>query len=127
MNFITKKRAFSMTRLLSALTVGLLLLLPVSAYAAAPGITGTSFDLTAKPSFITQPDGSMVYSWGYGCNTAPAGFNPPAAKMPGATCPSMQVPGPTLIVTEGQTVSVTLHNALPAAAGTLRFCFRDFK
>ena len=127
MNFMTKKRFFSMTRLLPALTVGLLLLLTVSAYAAAPGITGPSFDLTAHASFITQPDGAMVYSWGYGCNTAPAGFNPPAAKMPGATCPTMQVPGPTLVVTEGQTVSVTLHNALPAAAGNTSILFPGFQ
>jgi len=60
MNFITKERVLSMTRLLPALTTGLLLLLTVSAYAAAPGITGPSFDLTARPSFITQPDGSPL-------------------------------------------------------------------
>jgi FtsP/CotA-like multicopper oxidase with cupredoxin domain len=40
----------------------------------------------------------------YGCNGAPSGFAP--AAISNASCPSMQVPGPTLIVTEGQTVTV---------------------
>jgi len=58
----------------------------------------------------------MIYSWGYGC-AAPSTptFNPPASKMPGAKCPLMQVPGPTLNVTEGKRLSSTQNN-LPAAA-----------
>ena len=36
-------------------------------------------------------------------------------RCPTPVCPTMQVPGPTLIVTEGQTVTVTLTNNLPAA------------
>jgi len=28
--------------------------------------------LDAAAAHITQPDGSTVYSWGYGCQTAPA-------------------------------------------------------
>ncbi len=38
----------------------------------------------------------------------------------------MQVPGPTLIVTEGQTVSVTLTNGLPTAAGNTSILFPGF-
>src|SRR4051795_13709733 len=79
-----------------------------AAYAAAPGITGPTFNLTAQPAYITQPDGASIYSWGYGCTSAPSGFNPPAAKMPNANCPTMQIPGPTLIVTEGQAVTINL-------------------
>src|ERR1700741_3390 len=111
------------TQIILALMMIVAPLLAPSAQAAAPGITGPTFNLTARASFISQPDGQMVYSWGYGCNNAPAGFNPPAAKMPGANCPTMQVPGPTLIVTEGDTVTVTLTNTLPAAAGNTSILF----
>jgi FtsP/CotA-like multicopper oxidase with cupredoxin domain len=38
----------------------------------------------------------------------------------------MQVPGPTLVVTEGQTVSVTLTNQLPTAAGNTSILFPGF-
>lgn len=93
--------------------------------AASPGITGPSFDLDAAPAYITQPDGQSVYSWGYGCNTAPTGFAPAAIK--GASCGTMQIPGPTLIVTEGDTVSVTLHNNLPASAGNTSILFPGFQ
>src|SRR6202790_782411 len=99
------KKPILVARLLLALTVALLL--TATAYAAAPGITGPTFNLTAQTAYLNQPDGGMVYSWGYGCNSAPSGFNPSATLMPGSNCPSMQVPGPTLIVTEGNTVVVT--------------------
>ncbi len=96
----------------------------ITAHAAAPGITGTSFDLSASPNYITQPDGASIYSWGYGCNSAPAGFAP--GNIPGANCPLMQIPGPTLIVHEGDTVTVTLHNNLPEAAGNTSILFPGF-
>jgi FtsP/CotA-like multicopper oxidase with cupredoxin domain len=118
------KRAITMTRLLPVLTITLALLLTATAFAAAPGITGPSFALTAGPASITQPDGAMVYSWGYGCTSAPSGFAPSA--IAGATCPVMQVPGPTLIVTEGQAVTVTLTNALPPSAGNTSILFPGF-
>jgi FtsP/CotA-like multicopper oxidase with cupredoxin domain len=95
------------------------------AHAAAPGITGPSFDLVAAPGFISQPDGASIYSWGYGCNSAPSGFAPSAIS---GTCTSgqMQLPGPTLIVTEGDTVTVKLTNKLPAAAGNTSILFPGF-
>jgi FtsP/CotA-like multicopper oxidase with cupredoxin domain len=100
-----------------------------AAHAAAPGITGGSagtatFDLVASAGNISQPDGAAIYSWGYGCNTAPAGFAP--AGITG-TCGAMQLPGPTLIVHKGDAVTVVLHNALPAAAGNTSILFPGFK
>lgn len=94
------------------------------AFAAVPGVTGPAFDLTAEPAHITQPDGQSIYSWGYGCRVAPSGFLP--SKIPSPSCGSMQVPGPTLIVTEGQTVTVTLTNNLPPAAGNTSILFPGF-
>ena len=38
------------------------LLVTTAANAAAPGITGSSFSLTAAENYISQPDGTMVYS-----------------------------------------------------------------
>ena len=114
------KKALLKTQLLLALMVAVASL-TATAHAAAPGITGPTFNLTAQTAFLNQPDGSTVYSWGYGCNGAPSGFAP--AAITGATCPTMQIPGPTLIVTEGQSVTVTLQNGLPTAAGNTSILF----
>jgi FtsP/CotA-like multicopper oxidase with cupredoxin domain len=132
MRAMTMKKATSTNRLPPLVMMASALLLTAAAQAAAPGITGgggttASFNLTAQPAYITQPDGQAVYSWGYGCSSAPSGFAPPASLMPGATCPTMQIPGPTLIVTEGQTVRVTLTNSLPAAAGNTSILFPGFR
>jgi FtsP/CotA-like multicopper oxidase with cupredoxin domain len=118
-------KAISKTRLFLAAMAAVALLIPATAHAAAPGITGPAFNLTAQPAYITQPDGSMVYSWGYGCNGAPTAYAP-AAISSGTFCNSMQVPGPTLIVTEGQTVAVTLTNGLPTSAGNTSILFPGF-
>src|SRR5579864_2758424 len=96
------------TQVILALTMAVALLVAPSANAATPGITGPTFNLTAQDAYISQPDGEMVYSWGYGCNGTPSGFAPSAIS--GAFCNTMQIPGPTLIVTEGATVNVTLTN-----------------
>src|SRR5579883_1418903 len=122
------KQAIGTTRRLLASLFALALLLTAAAQAATPGITGPSFDLRAEAAFISQPDGAMVYSWGYGCNTAPAGFapRPNGVDLPNANCPTMQIPGPTLIVTQGQTVTVKLTNNLPAAAGNTSILFPGF-
>jgi FtsP/CotA-like multicopper oxidase with cupredoxin domain len=115
-------KSISIVRLLLAPMPAMFL--AAAAQAAAPGITGPTFNLTAQPAYLNQPDGNQVYSWGYGCNGTPAGFAP--AAISGATCPSMQVPGPTLIVTEGTTVTVNLVNGLPAAAGNTSILFPGF-
>ena len=119
----TMQKANAMNRLLAQVTMSASLLLAASAQAAAPGITGPTFNLTAQTAFLNQPDGNSVYSWGYGCQAAPSGFAP---TMPNQSCPTMQVPGPTLIVTEGQKVTVNLANGLPTAAGNTSILFPDF-
>jgi len=124
MRAMNMKSTISKTHMLFGLTLAIALLFTASAYAAAPGITGPTFNLTAQPAFLTQPDGQSIYSWGYGCTSAPTAFAPAIA---GAICPTMQVPGPTLIVTEGQTVKVTLTNNLPTAAGNTSILFPGFQ
>src|SRR5256885_3789839 len=125
----TMKEAM-MNRLLAPVMLAAALLPRAAAHAAAPGIKGTTFNLTAQPAYISQPDGQAVYSWGYGCTGGTPGsatFAPPASLMPGATCPTMQVPGPTLIVTQGATVTVNLTNNLPTAAGNTSILFPGFR
>ena len=137
----------SATKMTKSISIASLLLTPMlalflaaTAHAAVPGITGGSlatgtpatFNLTAQTAFLNQPDGNAVYSWGYGCSTtlAAGAFAPgtPTAStaLAGANCPSMQVPGPTLIVTEGQTVTVNLLNQLPTPAGNTSILFPGF-
>jgi FtsP/CotA-like multicopper oxidase with cupredoxin domain len=118
------KNTISMTKLIPLMMVTLALFLTASAHAAAPGITGPTFNLVANANYISQPDGQMIYSWGYGCNGTPSGFAP--AAITGASCGNMQIPGPTLIVTEGQTVTVNLKNSLPTAAGNTSILFPGF-
>ena len=113
-------------RLLSLVAAATTLLSASAASAAAPGVTGPTFNLTAQPAYITQPDGKMIYSWGYGCDPAATPSFAPAA-ISGAFCTSMQVPGPTLIVHEGDTVTVTLRNGLPLPAGKTSILFPGFK
>jgi FtsP/CotA-like multicopper oxidase with cupredoxin domain len=107
------------------------------ACAAVPGISGTSFALQANQGYNSQPDGVQLYSWGYGCASAytptfaPASFA--AAGVPqfcaGAgssaaiSSSNMQMPGPTLIVPENSTITVTLTNNLPVAAGNTSIVF----
>ena len=58
MRAMNMKKAISKTQLLLATVVALTLLLTPAAFAAAPGITGPTFNLTARPAYISQPDGS---------------------------------------------------------------------
>jgi FtsP/CotA-like multicopper oxidase with cupredoxin domain len=132
---ITQKTP-SMKRRLSLLASPAVVLLTVVAQAAAPGISGgggagaaVTFNLTATPAFISQPDGQSVYSWGYGCTGGALGTGQsfvPAMPNVTAFCNTMQVPGPTLVVTQGQTVNVVLTNGLPAAAGNTSILFPGF-
>jgi FtsP/CotA-like multicopper oxidase with cupredoxin domain len=121
---MTMKNAFLKTRLLLAAMVAVASL-TATAHAAAPGITGTTFNLTAQTAYLTQPDGQAIYSWGYGCASAPTGYAPKAITT--ATCGTMQVPGPTLIVNEGDIVTVNLANGLPPAAGNTSILFPGFQ
>jgi len=119
MNTINMKDSSAKARPILAATAAILL--ATAAHAATPGITGPGFSLTAQAAYITQPDGQAIYSWGYGCSSAPTGYAPSAIS--GGFCNTMQIPGPTLIVTEGQSVTVTLKNNLPAAAGNTSILF----
>ena len=122
----------SATKMTKSISIARLVLAPVlasflavSAHAAVPGISGTIFNLTAQTAFLNQPDGNAVYSWGYGCAST-TGITLVPAAIVNATCPTMQVPGPTLVVTEGQTITVNLSNGLPAAAGNTSILFPGF-
>ncbi len=72
------------------------------AAAVIDGVTGApgtpTFDLTAREDYISTADGNAILAWGY------------ANDAYGV----MQYPGPTLIVNEGDVVTVHLKNALPA-------------
>lgn len=114
------------------------LLAGVPALSAVPGILGgitlggapagpKTFALVAAEGYSSQPDGASVYSWGYGCDGSPAGFAFAPAAMTAGTCPTMQIPGPTMIVNEGDTVTVTLRNNLPVAAGNTSIVFPGFQ
>ena len=55
-----------------------------------------TFSLTAEDGYVSTPDGNSIYMWSYGLSSG-----------------KFQLPGPTLCVTSGQTVTVVLHNTLP--------------
>jgi FtsP/CotA-like multicopper oxidase with cupredoxin domain len=120
---MTMKRKISMMQLLLAVMAAIQLITP-AAFATSPGITGPNFKLVASPAHITQPDGIFVYSWGYGCDDPQTSYAP--AAITGTFCNSMQVPAPTLIVTQGETVTVALRNNLPSAAGNTSILFPGF-
>ena len=60
--------------------------------------TNNTFSLTASDGYVSTPDGNSIYMWSYGSSSR--GF---------------QLPGPTLCVTSGQSVTVILHNSLAEA------------
>ena len=66
MRTMTMKTAFLKTTLPLVAAAGFASLSAI-AHAAAPGIQGPTFTLTAAPAYLTQPDGQSIYSWGYGC------------------------------------------------------------
>jgi FtsP/CotA-like multicopper oxidase with cupredoxin domain len=72
-------------------------LLAQPATAAVTGLTGTVFDLTAKQGYLSTADGFQHYSWGY-ANSATG---------------KVQWPGPTLIVNQGDSVTVHLRSQMP--------------
>lgn len=82
---------------LTVMCVVLLALAPGS-YAKISGVTGSTFDLTAKAGYIRTPDGNSIFMWSYAHGSGQIA--------------AFQYPGPTLIVTEGETVTITLYNEL---------------
>jgi len=91
-----KFRAINTRWLMTMLATLLMILSAGFAWAMIEGIPGPDFALTAKADHISTADGGSVYFWGYANGAGRA-----------------QYPGPTLIVNQGDTVRVTLTNALP--------------
>lgn len=81
-----------MTLVAGAVMAGLLAL---GAQAAIPGEIGPKFNFTAKSGYISTPEGGRLFILGY-------------AKSRGKA----QYPGPTMIVNQGDTVTVTLTNEI---------------
>jgi len=126
MSHVNEKTRSAVTRLVAVVMVAVALLLTGTANAAVPGITASAggsstFNLVANQGYISQPDGAQIYSWGYGCATSSATFVPYTTA---AFCPTMQVPGPTMIVTQGTPFTVTLTNNLPKGAGNTSIVFQ---
>ena len=65
------------------------------------------FDLTAKDGHIGLPDGSTAYMWGY-----TTGYSHETGEVQRGVEGEFQHPGPVLCVTEGDTVTIVLHNTL---------------
>ena len=91
MRTTVRRRGLGMTIAVSLLTAW-----AASSWAAITGIGGSNFTFTAKAGHISSSEGNSIYMWGY-------------ANGDG----TMQYPGPTMIVTQGQTVAVSLYNRLP--------------
>src|SRR5437660_11370334 len=94
MREMTMKKAISQVAHILAPIV-LVFSLSATAFAAAPGITGPTFNLTAQQAYLNQPDGEAAYPCGYGCNRTPAGFAP---TVNGQACPTIQDTRPTVRV-----------------------------
>ena len=111
MRSVTRKylqRSFTLVLAVALLLAGLGANAPEKAQAMPPmpGSSGLlcttnssgTFTLTAKAGSVSLTDGNIVPMWGY----APGGVH------------GFQYPGPVLCVSQGDTVTVVLHNTLPA-------------
>ena len=67
----------------------------VPADATIQGISGPTFNLTAKTGNIIADDGASIFMWGFSNGSE-----------------VMQYPGPTLIVNQGDTVTINVRNTL---------------
>jgi len=83
-------------RITAILAVVFLPLLATSAQATIDGVVGPSFGLVAKAGRILTPDGGSLLMWGY-------------ANGSGGI---VQYPGVTMLVNQGDTVTVSLTNTL---------------
>ena len=90
--------------LAAAASAALLLVAPIGAWAQAriDGIGGTSFTFTTGTGEISTPDGGVFQIWGYQDTTGTA--NPFGVP---------QYPGPTLILNQGDTLTISLTSGLP--------------
>jgi FtsP/CotA-like multicopper oxidase with cupredoxin domain len=88
------KRIFKTTVVKITILAALLLIVP-QANAKIDGVTGTTFNLSAKEGYIYTPEGGSYLMWGYALNPN-----------------EMQYPGPTIIVEEGNPITINLTNTL---------------
>jgi FtsP/CotA-like multicopper oxidase with cupredoxin domain len=86
-------------RLLTAAMTLLLFAASNMAWAVVDGVAASTFNLTARADYISSADGNVHYAWGYANGNG-----------------RMQYPGVTMIVNQGDTVTVTLSNELPVPA-----------
>jgi plastocyanin len=96
-------------RLFGVLLAGLALGLswqPAQAQHDIRGITGPTFDLYAYPANIPLPEGTSLPMWLFGDMTGGATATDPE----GAGYYLPQYPGPTLVVDQGDTVTIKLTN-----------------
>jgi FtsP/CotA-like multicopper oxidase with cupredoxin domain len=96
-------------RLFGVLLAGLALGLswqPAQAQHDIRGITGPTFDLYAYPANIPLPEGTSLPMWLFGDMTGGA----TATHPEGAGYYLPQYPGPTLVVDQGDTVTIKLTN-----------------
>ncbi len=81
----------------SAVALMAMMAMSFGLHAAIPGIESNTFELHAKEAQITTPDGDAFKIWGFADGDGEA-----------------QYPGPTLLITQGDCVVITVHNDLPA-------------
>ncbi|MBI5069292.1 MAG: multicopper oxidase domain-containing protein [Deltaproteobacteria bacterium] len=103
MRTLSSPHARRLSGLAAPLAALALLAAPAPAAAQAVGLVCTTgaagaptFNLTARPGYITLPDANTMFMWGYAAGDGP-----------------FQHPGPVLCVTQGDTVTVVLKNLLP--------------
>lgn len=100
-----RKRSLQNKLWAMALVAPFLLILATGSYAGQSGIDGivgqTNFNFTVKQHFITTADGGNYLIWGY-------------ADDDGHNGTLAQYPGPTIIVNQGDTVTINLANGLPS-------------
>jgi FtsP/CotA-like multicopper oxidase with cupredoxin domain len=83
---------------IAALPILLLLFAWTQAMAVVEGVSGPTFNLYAMPTYISTADGDSIMVWGFGVE----------GGWP-------QYPAPTLIVNQGDTVTINVTNYLPQA------------
>ncbi|MCU7812100.1 MAG: multicopper oxidase domain-containing protein, partial [Candidatus Thiodiazotropha sp. (ex Notomyrtea botanica)] len=98
-------------RLMSVLMLGVASLLPWAQSQAAHDIRGITpqggvFNLYAFPFNMNLPEGTSLHMWGFGDMNAGSGATHPEGN--GYALP--QYPAPTLIVTEGENVTINMTN-----------------
>jgi FtsP/CotA-like multicopper oxidase with cupredoxin domain len=102
MGALAFKKAARVLIVLAVAAAGLVLA-GSSASAAA-----VSINLCAKAGTATMPGGASIPVWGFGVPTTPGD----------CTTATASVPGPQLVVNEGDLVTITVTNALPGGAPT---------